>query len=93
METRGFVWQLQPTSMRVRSDMQEAEQDMATDVMRKGLPIVGTYATPNERDLTNALDIARQQWEAASRWMFKSKFKEEAIPSEGHKLGSRPRSS
>eukprot|EP01047_Picozoa_sp_COSAG01_P073023 COSAG01_NODE_11779_length_1860_cov_3.831346_1_plen_421_part_00 len=75
--TCGFVWQLQPDQQRERSSMQVAEQEMAMEVERRGVPVVGTYAEPDNSDITCALDIALRQWEAGQ-------FVEEALPSERH---------
>eukprot|EP01047_Picozoa_sp_COSAG01_P070024 COSAG01_NODE_10511_length_2148_cov_14.260615_1_plen_397_part_00 len=76
-ETCGFVWQLQPNADRERSSMQVAEQEMAMEVERRGVPVVSTYAEATEQYITNALEIALRQWEAGQ-------FVEEALPSEGH---------
>mmetsp|Transcript_8723 Transcript_8723/g.22471 ORF Transcript_8723/g.22471 Transcript_8723/m.22471 type:complete len:142 (-) Transcript_8723:377-802(-) len=42
-ETRGFVVQLQEDTKRERSDMQVAEQEMAGEVVRTGVPVIGMY--------------------------------------------------
>jgi hypothetical protein len=76
--TCGFVWQLQPDGRRERSSMQVAEQEMALEVERRGVPVVGTYGGTTDGDITCALDIALRQWEAGQ-------FEEKAKPSEGHK--------
>ena len=77
--TGGFVVQLQEDSNRHRSDMQVAEEEMATETRKHGLPIIGIYHSAASGDVARALALARRQWSSG-------RFETRAVPAEEHKL-------
>jgi hypothetical protein len=69
LKAKGFVLQLQ-TTFGEKSDMQKAEEGIATEIGKSGVPVIGISGVQDEcfgmfeREILFALDLAHRQWKS-----------------------------
>ena len=84
--THGFVVQLQQDGTRERSDMQVAEEDMASETRKHGVPVMGIYGSIGGSEVPKALVLARNQWASGECEAQAAKVEDFRINDDGMKV-------